>query len=81
MGVEAVLIGPVVIRQDDQGGVGAGILAAFMWPMTTRVEFDPQPAITGTRRLAWSTQTEITRACSLGVSVADSPVVPHGTSP
>ena len=45
------------------------------------VEFDPAPAITGTRLPATSTQISTTRLCSSWVSVGVSPVVPTGTSP
>ena len=39
------------------------------------------PAITGTRPLASSTQSSITRLCSSWLRVGDSPVVPQGTRP
>ena len=45
------------------------------------VAFEPAPAITGTRFLANCTVRRTTSACSSWLSVADSPVVPHGTSP
>ena len=45
------------------------------------VELDPVPATTGTRPEARSTQKLTTASCSSLVSVALSPVVPHGTSP
>src|ERR1700759_503627 len=49
--------------------------------MASSVELEPAPAITGTRPLACSTQSSITRACSSWLRVGDSPVVPQGTSP
>ena len=45
------------------------------------VALEPVPAITGTRPFAASTQSSVTRMCSAGVSVGDSPVVPTGTRP
>src|SRR5512134_2084977 len=45
------------------------------------VLFDPVPAITGTRPSAARITRSITRSCSSYESVADSPVVPHGTMP
>ena len=41
--------------------------------------FEPAPAITGILFLAWSITISITLQCSSWESVADSPVVPHGT--
>ena len=43
------------------------------------VSLAPQPAITGTRPLATSRVSSITRRCSASLSVADSPVVPQAT--
>ena len=48
--------------------------------MASRVLFEPVPAITGMRPRASCTVTWIIRPCSSWESVADSPVVPHGTS-
>src|SRR5207253_4073682 len=45
------------------------------------VEFEPAPAITGTRRFACSTHHSTTRRCSSWLRVGLSPVVPTGTSP
>ena len=45
--------------------------------MHSWVEFEPVPAITGTRRLAASMQSSVTRMCSSWLSVGDSPVVPQ----
>ena len=49
--------------------------------MASAVEFEPVPAITGTRPAAVSMQSSMTCLCSSWLSVGDSPVVPHGTSP
>jgi len=49
--------------------------------IASAVEFEPAPAITGTRPFASSTQISTTRICSSWLRVADSPVVPVGTSP
>ena len=49
--------------------------------MASAVEFDPVPAITGTRLLTALITRCTTSWCSLWSSVADSPVVPHGTIP
>ncbi len=43
------------------------------------VLFEPAPAITGILFLACSITISITWQCSSWESVADSPVVPHGT--
>src|SRR5262245_526201 len=48
--------------------------------MADRVSLLPAPASTGTRPPASSTVRAITRSCSSALSVALSPVVPHGTS-
>ena len=56
--------------------------ASFAWRVSrsaSRVEFDPAPAMTGTRPAAAAMQTSTTRSCSSCESVGDSPVVPHGT--
>src|SRR5918997_3903984 len=45
------------------------------------VEFDPAPAITGARPLAWSMHHSTTKLCSWWLRVGLSPVVPTGTSP
>ncbi len=49
--------------------------------MASAVEFEPVPAITGTRFFAAAITVRTTSACSSCDSVADSPVDPHGTSP
>ena len=59
-----------------------------MCASATAVSFDPQPAITGTGEVrvatataaAAATQAPTTSLCCSIVRVADSPVVPHGTS-
>src|SRR5258708_3728095 len=57
-------------------------LACWVSSMASAVEFEPQPAITGTPvPFAVCTQISMTRLCSSKVSVGDSPVVPHGTRP
>src|SRR5689334_24336838 len=48
--------------------------------MVRRVSLVPQPAITGTRPRASSTQARTTLNCSSAERVAPSPVVPQGTS-
>ena len=48
--------------------------------IASRVEFEPVPAITGTRPPAISTQRLTNALCSSWFSVGDSPVVPQGTS-
>ena len=47
--------------------------------MASAVQFEPVPAITGTRPAVASMQTSTMRRCSAWFSVGDSPVVPHGT--
>src|SRR5712671_7308424 len=47
--------------------------------MVFAVELDPHPAMIGTRPFDSSTQARTTRRVSSAVSVAPSPVVPHGT--
>src|SRR5438445_11856008 len=49
--------------------------------MASLVEFEPAPAITGTRPLASSTHHSTTRLCSSWLTVGLSPVVPTGTRP
>src|SRR5579859_650406 len=49
--------------------------------MASSVEFEPAPAITGTRPADASTHSSTTRLCSAWDRVGDSPVVPHGTRP
>src|SRR5262245_2128961 len=49
--------------------------------MASWVEFEPAPAITGTRPFACSTHHSTTWPCSWCVSVGLSPVVPTGTRP
>src|SRR5687768_16189923 len=49
--------------------------------MASRVEFDPAPAMTGTRPRAVSTHSATTRMCCLWLRVGESSVVPTGTSP
>src|SRR5947199_10600672 len=49
--------------------------------MASLVEFEPAPAITGTRPLASSTHHSTTRLCSSWLTVGLAPVVPTGTSP
>src|SRR5262249_39511660 len=56
-------------------------LACRVSSMASFVEFEPAPAITGTRPRAVSTQSATTRICSLWLRVGDSPVVPTGTNP
>src|SRR5215471_14482481 len=48
--------------------------------MASSVELDPVPASTFTLRFACSTVSSTTRSCSWWERVADSPVVPQGTS-
>ena len=80
--VEPFLGRLVVVRRDHQHGVGAGLLGMLATSSTaSAVEFEPAPAITGTRPLAWSTHHSTTCSCSLWVSVGLSPVVPTGTRP
>jgi hypothetical protein len=58
--------------------------AAWAWRVSSiasAVEFEPVPAITGTRPSAASTQTSTMRLCSTWLTVGDSPVVPTGTNP
>ena len=55
--------------------------AARVRAMACAVELEPQPAMTGIRPAATETQASMTRTCSDESSVADSPVVPQGTSP
>ena len=79
---DPVLVGAVVIRQHDQRGVGARVLArpwscAIAWPRVVRL---PQPAMTGTRPRAASTRSRSGGDARRRSSVAASPVVPHGTS-
>lgn len=45
------------------------------------VEFEPVPAMTGTRPRAASTVARMIAICSSCVTVGDSPVVPTGTRP
>jgi hypothetical protein len=57
--------------------------AALAWrvrSIASSVEFDPVPAITGTRPFATSMQASTTRLCSAWLRVGDSPVVPQGTT-
>src|SRR5262245_11041835 len=49
--------------------------------MASSVEFEPVPAMIGTRLLANLMHSSITRSCSAVESVGDSPVVPQGTMP
>src|ERR1700716_415754 len=49
--------------------------------MASLVEFEPAPAITGTRPLASSTHHSTTSLCSSWFRVGLSPVVPTGTRP
>src|SRR5580692_3083421 len=49
--------------------------------MASRVEFEPAPAITGTRPSAPSMHHSTTRLCSSWLTVGLSPVVPTGTRP
>src|SRR5262245_9955072 len=49
--------------------------------IASAVELDPVPAITGTRPRATRTTSRTTATCSSCVSVAASPVEPHGTRP
>src|SRR5580692_6037182 len=49
--------------------------------MASLVEFEPAPAITGTRPLASSTHHSTTCLCSSWLSVGLSPGVPTGTRP
>jgi hypothetical protein len=49
--------------------------------IASRVLFEPVPAITATRPPTTSVTCRTTSTCSAGESVADSPVLPHGTSP
>src|SRR5436309_14759671 len=49
--------------------------------MASLVEFEPAPAITGTRPLASATHHSTTRSCSSWLTVGLSPVVPTGTRP
>src|SRR3990172_6740797 len=58
--------------------------ARFAYRVRTIASFvllEPVPAITGTRPSAASRTVSMTRSCSSKESVADSPVVPHGTIP
>src|SRR5262249_14691103 len=55
--------------------------APFVSATPSAVEFDPVPAMTGTRLLTALITLSITSWCSLWSSVADSPVVPQGTMP
>jgi hypothetical protein len=55
-------------------------LAAFFVRSTaSSVELAPVPAMTGTRPFTAFTVCSMTFMCSAKSSVADSPVVPHGT--
>jgi hypothetical protein len=54
-------------------------LACRVRRIASSVEFDPVPAITGTRLAAASTTTSTTRSCSGWDRVGDSPVVPATT--
>src|SRR6478735_8730520 len=49
--------------------------------MASAVEFEPEPAITGTRPSAWSMHHSTTCLCSSCDRVGLSPVVPTGTRP
>src|SRR4030088_1338434 len=49
--------------------------------MASLVEFEPAPAITGTRPRASSMHHSTTRLCSSWLTVGLSPVVPTGTRP
>ena len=49
--------------------------------MASEVEFEPVPAMTGTRPRAASMTSSTTRLCSSWLRVGDSPVVPQGTMP
>src|SRR6195952_2242264 len=49
--------------------------------MASLVEFEPAPAITGTRPAASSIHHSTARLCSSWLSVGLSPVVPTGTRP
>src|SRR4029078_1359474 len=49
--------------------------------MASAVEFEPEPAITGTRPSAWSMHHSTTCLCSSGDRGGLSPVVPTGTRP
>src|SRR3984957_19148149 len=55
--------------------------AAAVSRIASAVEFEPVPAITGTRFRTCSIVSLMTLSCSACVSVADSPVEPHGTRP
>ena len=50
-----------------------------MKSIASAVEFEPAPAITGTRLAATSMHSSMTRLCSSWESVGLSPVVPTGT--
>src|SRR4051794_19620665 len=45
------------------------------------VVIEPTPATTGTRPATAETYSSMTRRCSSGLRLVNSPVVPHGTSP
>jgi len=77
---EAALFGLVVVRRDEEQGVGAGVRGALGEESASRVLFEPVPAMTGTSSTE-STTASTTSTCSSWVSVADSPVEPTGTRP
>jgi hypothetical protein len=56
-------------------------LACCVSSIASAVEFEPVPAMTGTRPETAAMQSSTTRLCSSWLRVGDSPVVPHGTSP
>ena len=78
------LVGLVVVRRHDQGGVrpeGPGTLRVAS--TTVAVLLEPVPAMTGTRpvrprRATAATVRAMIRSSSSWVVVGDSPVVPHG---
>ena len=78
---QAVLGGLVVVGAHLQSGVGAGLCRQPVSSTASLVELEPADAITGTRLRVCLTTALMTSTCSSWDSVADSPVVPHGTSP
>ena len=63
--VKVILAGAVVVRRDQQQAVGARrVFAACDSSIVSRVEFEPVPAMTGTRLFAACTTSSMTRTCS-----------------
>ena len=82
MAVQAFLRRLVVVGDDRQRHVGAdGLGVRRVSSIASAVEFEPVPAMTGTRFATSSTAVRMSRQCSSRSTVGDSPVVPTMTIP